>query len=136
MPAYLFLWNPTKDVHSFRNFAQVLASAKAGEPYLTRWICPSRRPQPGDVAYLQRTGPKNNGLFARGVVKKEAYIGDDGTQVVDLRLDCFLPIGAQIPRAEIVARANHSGNWMPMASGNVIPDPIEAAIETLWPKSR
>ena len=67
MPAYLFLWNPRQDNASFRDFDQVCADAATGRPYETRWVCPSRKPQPGDIALLQRTGKEHNGVFARGV---------------------------------------------------------------------
>ena len=134
MSSYLFLWNPTKDPRSFHDYSRVIADAAAGKAYVTRWICPSRRPQPGDLAYLQRTGPSNNGLFARGVVTRAVFKRDDGIQVVQLSLDRFLPLGAEISRAEILAHADFSGRWMPMASGNVIPEPIETAIRELWPK--
>jgi hypothetical protein len=57
------------------------------------------------VAILQRTGPTNNGVFARGVVTREAFVRDNGDQVVELKLDSFLPIGREIPRSEIIAAA-------------------------------
>ncbi len=134
MSHYLFLWNPEKDEYSFHNYAEVLSNAATGKPYVTRWICPSKRPQPGDVAYMQRTGPKDNGLFARGVVKQGAHIGDDGMQVVKLILEEFLPIGSEIPRKTIVSQSKYKGTWSPMASGNVVPDEILEAIESLWPE--
>lgn len=132
MPSYLFLWNPTKDTRSFRDYDRVQAMAKAGKPYVTGWICPSRQPRPGDVAFLQRTGPKNNGIFARGVVTREACEREDGVRVVRLRLDAFLPIGREVPRARIIEHAEWRSPWMPMSSGNVIPEPIVRSIEALW----
>jgi 5-methylcytosine-specific restriction endonuclease McrA len=135
MPSYLFLWNPTKDTHSFRDYNRVRAEAEAGKPYVTRWICPSRRPRPGDIAYLQRTGPENNGVFARGVVTQGAHDNGNGVQVVRLTLDSFLPLGQEIARARIVAHAKYRRRWMPMASGNVIPEPILHSIEALWPRA-
>ncbi|MBE2205725.1 MAG: HNH endonuclease [Chthoniobacterales bacterium] len=132
MPSYLFLWNPTKDTHSFRDYDRVQAMAKAGKPYDTGWICPSRQPRPGDVAFLQRTGPKSNGVFARGVVTRGAYESEDGVRIVRLRLEAFLPIGREVPRSSIIAHAKWRSPWMPMSSGNVIPDPIVRSIEALW----
>jgi hypothetical protein len=135
MSFYLFLWNPTKDTRSFRDYDQVVANAASGKPYVTRWICPSRRPRPGDIAYMQRTGPKNNGVFARGVVTQGAHLGHDGTQVVGLSLNEFLPVGSELSRARIIAHADYDAPWTPMASGNVIPEQIRTAIEALWPAS-
>lgn len=131
MPAYLFLWNPAKDPDSFRDFARVCADAEAGTPFITHWICPSKRPKPGDVAFVQRTGPRNNGVFARGEVIREAHTRR-GVQVVNLRLDEFLPLGQELSRPMIVQRAAYDLPWMPMASGNSLPGPIADAVESLW----
>ena len=131
MPAYLFLWNPRQDTASFRDFDQVCADAARGRPYETRWICPSRKPQPGDVAVLQRTGKEHNGVFALGVITRSAY-KHRGVQVVKLRLDSFLPLGEELSRAAIVAAARYERPWMPMASGNVVPQPVAEAILKLW----
>lgn len=133
MTAYLFLWNPKKDPQSFRDYERVCADAKAGRPYETRWICRSKQPQLGDTAYLQRTGDKNSGVFAKGVVTRGRFKYRD-TQVVRLRLDMFLPLGSEIPKTDIVADSGYERNWMPMASGNRIPEPLLRAIETLWGK--
>ncbi|MDP2367701.1 HNH endonuclease [Rhodoferax sp.] len=135
LSSYLFLWNPNKDTRSFRGYEQVVADASVGKSYVTRWICPSQRPRPGDIAYMQRTGPKNNGVFARGVVTQGAHSQDDGMQVVCLSLDEFLPVGSELSRARIIAHSDYTSTWSPMASGNVIPERILAAIETLWPPS-
>lgn len=108
--------------------------AEAGRAYVTRWICPSMQPRPGDVAILQRTGSKNNGIFATGIVTSEPFESDDGFRVVGLRLDSLLPLGEEIPREEIVATANYQRPWTPMASGNVVPEPLHEAIQTLWIK--
>ncbi len=108
--------------------------AEAGRAYVTRWICPSRQPRPGDVAILQRTGSRDNGVFAKGMVTSEPFENDNGIRVVSLRLDSFLPVGEEIPREEIVATANYQRPWMPMASGNVVPEPLHEAIQTLWIK--
>ena len=134
MIPYLFLWNPKKDTNSFKNYERVRLDAEAGRAYVTRWICPSKQPRPGDVAILQRTGSKNNGIFAKGIVTSEPFESDDGFRVVGLRLDSFLPLGEEIPRKEIVATANYQKPWMPMASGNVVPEPLHEAIQTLWIK--
>lgn len=135
MQSYLFLWNPTKDTHSFDDYDQVVADATAGKPYSTKWICRSRRPLPGDVAYMQRTGPKDNGIFARGVVTHGAHLGDDA-QVVGLSLVEFMPVGGEIPRTQIIALADCEAPWSPMASGDAIPEQILAAIKELWPASK
>lgn len=132
MSSYLFLWNPTKDTHSFRNFDEIVTSAANGTPYVTKWICPSRRPQLGDIAYVQRTGPKHNGVFARGVVTQSAHSDDHGTQIVRLSLSEFLPIGSELSRNQIIAHSDYDATWSPMASGNVIPELILSAIEELW----
>ena len=129
---YLFLWNPKKDSGSFSDYERVLREAGAGHAYVTRWICPSKQPRPGDVAILQRTGSKDNGVFAKGFVTGEPFEGDDGIRVVMLKFDSFLPVGREIPREEIIATAKHEGTWSPMASGNIIPEPIHQAIQTIW----
>ena len=131
MTAYLFLWNPKKDKQSFREYERVCADASQGQPYETPWICPSKQPGNGDIAFLQRTGDKNNGIFAKGVITRSAF-NVRGTQVVDLRLDKFLPLNGEIPRSEIVAASGYERPWTPMASGNVIPDLIYQAIQLLW----
>lgn len=132
MIAYFFLWNPTKDPESFRNYERVRANAEAGRPYQTRWICPSKNPRAGDIAIVQRTGSKNNGVFARGVVTGQPFENDEGTRLVGLALDSFLPVGREIPRQEIITASKYQRTWMPMASGNVVPDPIYRAIQKLW----
>lgn len=134
MPAYLFLWNPKADPSSFKDYERVCAAAAAGRPYESRWICPSTRPAEGDIAFMQRTGPHNNGVFARGAVTRGSHT-DRGTRVVRLRLDAFLPLGREIPRSAIVARAKYAAPWMPMASGNVVPDQLHQAILDLWEQS-
>lgn len=131
MPAYLFLWNPRQDNASFRDFDQVCADAATGLPYETSWTCPSRNPQPGDIALLQRTGREHNGVFAIGVITRGAY-EQRGVQVVGLRLDSFLPLGEELSRADIVATARYERPWMPMASGNIVPEPLLEAILKLW----
>jgi 5-methylcytosine-specific restriction endonuclease McrA len=133
MPAYLFLWNPKKDPASFTHFERVRTEAATGTPYQTRWICPSRQPRKGDVAFVQRTGERHNGVFARGVVVRAPY-DHQGVQVVRLSLDSFLPLGGELARSVIVAKAEYEKPWMPMASGNVIPEPILEAIQALWPE--
>ena len=136
MSSYLFLWNPKKDTYSFADYDRILADAAEGKPYSKNWICPSKQPCPGDIAYVQRTGPKHNGIFAKGVVTTEAHWSKDGIQVVGLRLEQFLPIGLEIPRSAITDLADYHKNWCPMSSGNIIPDLIEGAIICLWPKGR
>lgn len=131
MPAYLFLWNPTTDPDSFSSFARICADAVGGRPYKTRWICASTKPKKDDVSVMQRTGPKNNGVFARGVVTKGTY-DDDGTRVVQLSLDDFLPVGQEPPRSESTGVAKYEARWMPMASGNMIPGQLYQAILDLW----
>lgn len=131
MAAYLFLWNPKKDPQSFRDYERVCADAKAGRPYETRWLCRSKQPQAGDTAYVQRTGDTNSGVFAKGVVTRGRFKYLD-THFVRLRLDMFLPLGSEVPKTETVAVSGYKRNWMPMASGNVIPEPLLRAIQTLW----
>ncbi len=130
--AYFFVWNPQKDPESFSKFEKIIADSKLGKPYRRRWICPSRQPQPGDQAFLQRTGPKDNGVFAKGTVTSAQYMRNDGVLAVDLSLTSLLRIGFEIPRDDIKERAKIGYNWAPMASGNVIPSEILAAIEELW----
>lgn len=132
MVPYLFLWNPKKDSKSFTNYERVQQEARAGRSYTSRWICPSKQPRPGDIAFVQRTGSVNNGIFAKGIVTAEPFENDEGTRVVALRLDLFLPIGQEIPREEIVAFAEYKARWSPMASGNVINESIYSAIQTIW----
>lgn len=134
MPAYLFLWNPKKDPESFKDFDRVRTEAADGKSYETLWICPSRQPRKGDVAFLQRTGERHNGIFARGVVIRDPH-EDHGTRLVGLSLDSFRPLGSELARSTIVARAKYDKPWTPMASGNIIPAPILSAIQSLWPES-
>lgn len=132
MPTYLFLWNPKQDPESSTDFDRLCTEAAEGKPYETLWICPSRQPHIGDGAFLQRTGKIHNGVFARGVVVREPYKNDQGTRLVGLSLSSFLPLGSELPRFAIVAKAEYDKPWTPMASGNVIPVPILTAIQSLW----
>jgi 5-methylcytosine-specific restriction enzyme A len=134
MRAFLFLWNPSKDKASFRDYDQVCRDAAKNCPYETRWICPSRQPRAGDVVFIQRTGSMHNGVFARGRIA-QAPFEHRGTQYVQLSLDTFLPIGSEIPRPRIIATAEYRRSWAPMASGNRLPVPLLTAIETLWKKA-
>ncbi len=134
--AYFFLWNPAEDTESFRGLEGIMKKAQAGKPYTRRWRCPSKQPGPGDTAYLQRTGPTNNGVFARGIVASEPYIDEYGDRVVKLELDEFLPIGLEISRDKIRAAARFEGHWDPYASGNIIPPSLLSAIERLWQTRR
>ncbi len=131
---YFFLWNPKKDPDSFENYDGVQKGALADRPYSTQWICPSTKPRTGDIAIVQRTGNQNNGVFAKGVVTDKPHVDDNGVRVVGLELNMFLPIGEEISREEIITAANYSAKWMPMASGNVIPEQITQAILSLWNK--
>jgi hypothetical protein len=132
MGVYLFLWNPDKDDGSFVDYEQIQEAAAVGQPYCTDWICPSTRPEPGDLAIMQRTGPRNNGVFALGCVTKGTFEDANGVRCVGLSFDTFLPLGQEISRQEILDRANHLKPWSPMASGNTVPGPIVRAIDSLW----
>lgn len=132
MKAYLFLWNPKKDPGSFKNYQTVLKDVKRGRSYKTTWVCRSKQPQPGDVAYLQRTGKKDNGIFAKGTVTRSRYQRSDGVNAVNLEIDSLLPLGFEISRREVHATAKHGKVWMPMASGDVLPVPIHRAVDAIW----
>lgn len=132
MTPYLFLWNPKMDPDSFVEYEKVQSNAKNGIPYQSTWICPSKQPQPNDIAIVQRTGSKNNGIFAKGTVTYGQYEDEDGTRIIEFELDSFLPLGKEIPRKEIVEHAGYEKNWQPMASGNIIPEPLYNAILELW----
>ncbi len=132
MSVYFFLWNPKKNPESFVNYDEVQEDASAGVPYDTDWICPSTKPVPGDIAIMQRTGARNNGVFALGYVTRGSFEDENGVKCVELSLDSLLPLGQEIPREEIVRRAKYAKNWCPMASGNVVPRPIARAIDALW----
>lgn len=131
MTAYLFMWNPERDQASFRNYDRVVSDAKSSKPYETKWICQSGKPQPGDVAFIQRTGAANNGIFGRGIVTASTK-PDGDTKRLRLKLTEFLPIGLEIPRSEIFRAANYEGKWAPQASGIEIPATIVAALESVW----
>jgi len=133
MATYLFMWNPGRDPVSFKGYSRVLEKSRNAIPYETKWICQSGKPKPGDVAYMQRTGPTNNGFFARGTVLASTK-PDGDTKRLRLRLTDFLPLGKEISRAEAIARSSFAAKWAPQASGLEIPGPIEAAIEELWAK--
>lgn len=131
---YFFLWNPKKDTDSFTDYDKVQSDAQIGQPYFTRWICPSTKPRPDDIAFVQRTGKQNNGVFAKGIVTDTPYKDEHGVRVVGLKLDSFLPIGKEISREDIITTANYGEKWMPMASGNVVPEQLYQAILLLWNK--
>ena len=132
MNAYLFLWNPARDDQSFHDFDQVQSDAHAGKPYLTRWICPSTKPQPGDLAFVQRTGKENNGIFARGIVTSNPVKNDEGRRVVQLKLESFLPLNSEIKREALLAQSEYQYAWGPQASGTIIPPDLVNAITELW----
>lgn len=125
--AFLFLWNPQKDTASFADYERVQTDAKKGKPYETGWRCPSKRPKPGDIGFVQRTGPENNGVFARGTLLAAAKFGEDGVHRVRLRLDSFLPIGHEIRRESV------SADWgARQSSGTIISDDILVPLERLF----
>ncbi len=132
MDAYLFLWNPATDKFSFQKYDQVQADANSRKSYLTKWICPSRRPQPGDIAFMQRTGRKNNGIFARGIVTEGAFDDENGRRLVRLQLDSFLPLGLEISRDILITQAEYATTWGPQASGTLIPPALANALEAYW----
>ncbi|MEX1231432.1 MAG: HNH endonuclease [Planctomycetaceae bacterium] len=129
---YVFLWNPSKDEDSFRNYEKLRADAQAGKAYSTGWICPSTKPQKGDIAYMQRTGLVDNGIFARGEVTKGSFEDAEGRRFVRLRLDSFLPLGLEISRNMLMSRANYKAVWQPQASGATIPPELSIALKDLW----
>ena len=120
---YLFLWNPTKDPASFRAYDEIVDAARAGRPYTTSWLCPSRRPAVGDGAYVQRTGASANGIFAWDT---------DGGRYVSLELSEFLSGRTVIRRGEILERAGKTLPWAPQASGTRMPPEISEAVTALW----
>ncbi len=130
---YLFLWNPKWDTESFSDYESLVAETNAGNSYDTPWICRSKRPQPGDEAYMKRTGGKNNGLFARGEVVGGCYTREsDGTQCVSLRLHTFLPLGNEISHVDLQHSPLDRTNWKPQASGmRVHPESVDA-LDRLW----
>ena len=131
MSAYFFLWNPEKDYESFPNLNKLIAKCRLGKPYERDWICSSKQPKAGDLAYLQRTGPHDNGVFAKGIVARGSF-ERDGTRLVTLYLQEILPVGKEIPRSEIIEKAQFKRHWGPYASGNSIPFEILTAIDQLW----
>ncbi len=135
MAAYLFLWNPIRDSDSFAPYSQVQSDAVAGIPYETGWICRSKKPQPGDLAFMLRTGPLNNGVFARGTVTSIAFDHDDGTRVVELQFVSFLALGREISRNSIMVKAQYQDTWSPQQSGTTIPIVLAQSLESLWSKS-
>ena len=132
MNAYLFLWNPARDQKSFRNYAKVQSDARAGKAYVTGWICPSTKPQPGDIAFVQRTGRLNNGIFARGTVTSNPAKDGSGTRVVDLSLDSFLPLDSEISRDALLGESQFQAAWGPQASGTTIPPDLVDTLVGFW----
>ncbi len=132
MNAYLFLWNPARDDMSFHDYDKVQSDASAGKPYLTGWICPSKKPQPGDFAFVQRTGRENNGIFARGIVTSYPTENDNGTRLVSLKLDSFLPLNFEITREALLAESQYQYAWGPQASGTTIPSELVNTLIKLW----
>jgi hypothetical protein len=130
--SYLFFWNPSQDPESFCDYDQVRSDAQTGKVYKTRWKCPSKKPLPGEIAFMQRTGNKGNGIFARGVVVSKVYDDENGVRVVDLQLDSFLPLELTIPRDTVVAQAEYHDSWQRQSSGTVIPPDLVNALELLW----
>lgn len=130
--AYLFLWNPEQDETSFADYERVLRDSQRGRPYRASWICPSKRPGIGDVAYVQRTGRVNNGIFARGRVVSEPALRDDGVRGLDIELTEFLPLGEEISRRRVIETAEFSRSWAPQASGTLLPVALRRALESLW----
>lgn len=132
LPTYLFLWNPRKDPTSFRDYGRIVAEARRGRPYVTRWRCPSRKPAVDDAVYVQRTGPSANGVFAWGRVVGGPSESETGAFVV-LELSEFLDEGVSITRNEVLARLDGSIEWAaPQASGTRLPAGIGAALTSLW----
>ena len=52
--------------------------------------------------------------------------------LVQLRLDRFRPLGAEIARSAILERATAAPPWAPQASGTLLPPAIVAAMVDLW----
>ena len=111
MAAYIFLWNPKTDPDSFENYERVLAEAAAARPYETRWICPSTRPRKGDIAFMQRTGPKNNGVFASlrslGRLARPRNAGEEVVVVRELQNTQILDVLRAVLRRIVRSQAEH-----------------------------
>lgn len=136
MTAYLFLWNPKIDPASFEDYEELAEYTSLERPYNTRWICPSKRPRPGDLAYVKRTGPRNNGLFARGtVVGKPNRDNRDGIQCVKLSLNSLLPLGQEVG-AQVLKRPPLSATfWNTQGSGMLIRPESEQELDRLWQRA-
>ncbi len=118
MASYLFLWNPAIDPGSFTSYEKLVQTTSPKLPYKTPWICPSKQPKPGDQAYIKRTGRKNNGLFAKGLVIAGPYARkSDGRQCVKLSLESMLPLGNEIAGTVLQTPPLDSTFWNSQASG-------------------
>lgn len=133
MTAYLLLWNPVVDPESFTNYEELVRVTSSEHPYKTPWICPSTRPRPGDQAYMKRTGPKNNGLFARGRVVGSPYKrGSDGLRCVKLSLESILPLGKEIAGPVLQIPPLSATFWNSQASGVLIKPESIQELDRLW----
>lgn len=124
MSTFLFVWNPSKDPESFDKFSTVVREAAKGKPYLTRWRCQSKALRAGDVVYMHRTGPVNNGIFARGVVIRDVHYRY-GDQVAAIRLSQFISLGREISMTDISWSSRQNSNQQ-------IPPAVLEQLERLW----
>jgi HNH endonuclease len=71
MSTYLLTWNPSKWL--FQDWPKALADTAQQGFYVCQWSCVSKKPVPGDIVLLKKTGRGSTGLIASGVVLSPPY---------------------------------------------------------------
>jgi hypothetical protein len=134
VPAYLFLWDPEQDKDSFRDFENLVLATSLARRHRIPWRCKPKGPQPGDEAYMKRTGPLNNGLFARGFVVRAPHTPDSqGRRRVELSLYSILALGSEISGPILATPPLNSMRWNQQRSGIEIRPESAQALDRLWP---
>lgn len=71
MSTYLLTWNPAK--WTFQDWPQALKDMAEQGSYVRQWSCVSKKPIPGDLVLLKKTGKGLRGIIASGMVLSMPY---------------------------------------------------------------
>lgn len=123
---FLFTWNPIK--WDWADLDSHIYQCKLGVPVQQSWHCISKQyVEPGDHAFLFRTGKQGNGLMGHGMIVSRPH---DGKVAIEWSTLLKPEAGLPLDRQYLSEHVNGKQSWAPQAPGIAIrPDALEKLLE-------